>query len=201
MNKTLVQFAPVAQAVALLLHPHAEVVLHDLASGCIAAIYNNLSKRKPGDESLLEDVDDLMVLPDVFPRYFKTNWDGRRMKSVTATIKDLKGKPQGLFCINLDLSKWVEMQQFILTFVQNLSGESLPEVLFKDDWREKINSYVTDYLKRECQTLKSLTSTQKKALVCALREDGAFQAKNAAAYIADVLGLSRATVYNYLRCS
>ena len=65
---------PTAQAISQLLHPHGEVVIHDLKTGTIAAIYNPFSKRKVGDDSSLEESD----YPDVFPVYTKSNWDGKK---------------------------------------------------------------------------------------------------------------------------
>jgi len=61
------------------------------------------------------------------------------------------------------------------------------KLLFKDDWQEKINLYVTEYLKKEGLALKALTKEKKRELVHALYQEGAFQAKNAAAYIANIL--------------
>jgi predicted transcriptional regulator YheO len=74
-----------------------------------------------------------------------------------------------------------------------------PAILFKDDWRERVNIYVTDYLKKEGLTLQTLDKEQKQELVHALYRVGAFESKNAANYIADVLQISRATLYNYLK--
>lgn len=199
MKKELKDILPFAQAISLLLHPYGEVVLHDLQTGCIAALFNNLSKRRVGDESLLEEVEELAQLPDVFPIYFKTNWDGKRMKCISVTIRNKQKHPIGLLCINLDLTKWEEMHHFILNFIQGTTNLNQPEALFKNDWREKINVYVNDYLKKEGLVLKTLSKEQKRELICSLHQEGAFQAKHAAAYIADVLGLSRATIYNYLK--
>lgn len=192
----LTLYFPVAQAINLLLHPHAEVVIHDLNTGKIAAIYNNFSKRNVGDESLIEELSAETMLPDVFPIYTKTNWDGKKMKSSTATLRDKKGDPIGLLCINLDVSKWEEFRHLLDQWVNN---QNQPQVLFKEDWREKINLYVSEYLKRESTTLKVLSKEKKQELIKALHREGAFKAKNAASYVADVLELSRATVYNYLR--
>src|ERR1700733_11307817 len=178
-----------AEAISLLFYPHAEVVLHDLNSGLIAAIYNNFSKRKIGDESLLEEIEDYDEFPNVFPVYLKTNWDGRKIKSISSTLRDQKGKAIGLLCINLDLSKWEELHHFLGNWLNNVT-RSQPSKLFKDDWREKINSYVSDYLAREGITLKLLDKEKKKGLILALYKEGAFKAKNAAHYIADVLDLS-----------
>ncbi len=195
----LKQFFAIAQAIGLLLHPHGEVVIHDLKTGCIAHIVNNLSKRKVGDESLLDEIKNLSEIPDVFPLYFKTNWDGKRMRCVTATLRDRKGNPIGLLCINVDLSKWEDMQKFLQGFMEQIGEITKPEALFKDDWREKINEYVFIYLQEHGESLKTLTKEKKKKLIEALHIEGAFQAKNAASYIADVLEISRATLYNYLR--
>lgn len=197
----LKQYFPVAQAIALLLHPHGEVVIHDLKTGRIAAIYNNFSKRNVGDESLIEELADYTALPDVFPVYTKANWDGRPMKSSTATLRDKNQKPIGLLCINLDLSKWEEFRHLLNQWLSDQNPQNQPEVLFKDDWREKINLYVSSYLKNEGTVLKMLSKEKKRDLVKSLHKKGAFKAKNGAAYVADVLDLSRATIYNYLRCT
>lgn len=199
MSKELNKYAGIAQAISMLLHPYAEVVLHNLSTGRIAAIYNNLSRRKVGEESLLEEVVDLTKLPDVFPPYSKINWDGKKMKSVTATLRDSKGMPIALFCINLDLSQWEEMHQFILGWMGGLDTKEQPDVLFKNDWKEKINAFVADYLQKEGLSLKTITKEQKQELVRTLHRKGAFQAKKAASYAAEVLEISRATIYNYLR--
>ena len=195
----LLTYFPIAEAISLLFYPNAEIVIHDLQSGIIAAIYNNSSKRKAGDESLLEELKDLDDLPHIFPVYSKINWDGKKIKSISATLRDQNGKTIGLLCINVDLSKWEELHQFLGNWLYGTNEHPKPEILFKDDWRERINEYVSVYLKKESATLRQLSKEQKKALVLALYKEGAFNAKNAASYIADVLDLSRATIYNYLR--
>lgn len=195
----LKDYFSVAQAITALLHPHAEVVIHDLKTGQIAAIYNPFSKRKVGDESLIEELPDYASLPDIFPIYTKVNWDGKKLKSSTATLRDKNKTPIGLLCINLDVSKWEEFRHLLDQWSNIPSYQNQPEVLFKDDWREKINLYVSDYLNKEGLTLKMLSKEKKRDLIQALHREGAFKAKNAANYVADVLDLSRATVYNYLR--
>ena len=199
MKKGLEHYKPIAEAISILLFPHAEVVLHDLRTGCIGAILNNFSKRAIGDESLLDDMGKLSESQNVFPPYFKTNWDGRKMKSVTAVLRSQAGKPIGLLCINLDISKWEEMHHFILDLIS--PATEMPDFLFKNDWREKINSYVSNYLKQHALLLESLDKVEMQKLLFALQKEGAFETKNAASYIADVLQISRATVYNYLKKS
>ena len=197
MTDRLEHYIPIAEAIAALLFPHGEVVIHDLQKECIYAIFNNLSKRKVGDDSLLDEMNQLSSSRDVFPPYFKTNWDGRRMKSVTAVLRNNAGNPIGLLCINLDISKWDEMHHFILELIKPAAEKH--DFLFKNDWKEKINIYVSNYLKQNALRLDSLDRNEKRKLILALHLEGAFDTKNAASYIAEVLQISRATVYNYLK--
>lgn len=196
MNE-LASYKPIGEAISLLLFPHAEVVIHDLKTGCIEAIFNNLSKRTKGDESLLDEVKQLSDTQDVFPPYFKMNWDGRKIKSVTAVLRNPRSKAIGLLCINLDISKWEELHLFILDLIK--PATEMPDFLFKNDWKEKINRYVSSYLKQHSLRVESLDKSEKKKLLHALYKEGAFNTKNAASYVADVLQISRATVYNYLK--
>jgi len=190
-------YKPIAEAISLLLFPHAEVVIHDFKTKCVGAIFNNLSKRKIGDESLLDEMTQLSDSQDVFPPYFKINWDGRKMKSVSAVLRNKAGKAIGLFCINLDISKWEQMHDLIRGLIE--SKVQQPDFLFKSDWRERINVYVSSYLKNHGLCLESLDRAEKQKLLFALKKEGAFETKNAASYVADVLQISRATVYNYLK--
>jgi len=199
MDKLQTNFLAIAQGISLLFYPHVEVVIHDLQTGQIAAIFNNFSKRREGDESLIEEAGNLAEMPDLFPLYFKTNWDGRSIKSISITLRDPQGKPTHLLCINLDLSKWEEIHRVILEMIQPLNKGEKPDFLFKDDWREKINCYVNEFLRKEGLALKGLTKDKKRELIRALHQEGAFQAKHAASYIAEVLEMSRATIYNYLK--
>ncbi|MBS0615118.1 MAG: PAS domain-containing protein [Verrucomicrobia bacterium] len=200
MTKEWSQYTPIAQAVTMLFHPFVEVVIHDLRRGRIKAVFNNLSKRKPGDESLLQELGDLSRYKDIIPPYPKTNWNGGKMKSVTAIIKNAKGKPIGLFCINIDLSKWDEIHDFILKWMQ-VTPQSQPKLLFAEDWREKINVYISAYLQQQGISMLTLKRdrAKKQKLIQTLQNDGAFQAKNSILYVADVLGISRASIYNYLK--
>ncbi|MBI5345982.1 MAG: PAS domain-containing protein [Chlamydiae bacterium] len=197
MKDELGRYEPIAEAISILFFPNVEVVIHDLKTGCITAIFNNFSKRVIGDESLLDKMNKLSEDQEIFLPYFKTNWDGRKIKSVTAVLKNQAGKPIGLMCINLDISKWEEMHHFILDLIK--PATEMPDFLFKNDWREKINIYVSTYLKQQALRLESLDRSEKQKLLLALQKEGAFETKNAASYIADVLQISRATLYNYLK--
>lgn len=199
MKRSLKEILPFAEAISRLLHPFAEVVVHDLEKDRIEAIYNPLSRREVGDDSYLDrvdfDVSDMVIGP-----YHKTNWDGRPMKSVSIVIRNENRKAEGFLCINVDISVFDSANRILQSFLQNnIEISENVQHLFRDDLYEKINLYVQNYCQKHQVSLETLSREEKREIIHSLVNDGAFQEKNAANYIGRVLGISRATVYNYLK--
>lgn len=197
MKKAIKAFLPTAEAVQRLLHPYAEVVVHDISQNKIVAIYHPFSKRRVGDPSLLSQ-EEMAALEDCIGPYEKRSGDGKKLKSVSSLIRDENNKAVGMLCINLDVSKLDTYQKILAEFI---GGDNLipqPEPLFKDDWQERIHLCVHQYLEKHHLRLETLGRQEKKDLIEHLHKTGAFSAKNSAQYIAQVIKTSRATVYNYL---
>lgn len=195
-------FLPQAQAFAKLMHPHVEVVIHDIKANKIVEIFNSFSKREAGDDSLLDEDTNWAQETLVTDLYEKINYDNRKLKSITSTLRDPKtGCPIGLMCMNFDISKFSELEGFIkqMTNIGDSLTESQEKALFKNDWQERINRYVQAYLEEKKISFEDLKRKKKRELVKLLHEQGAFRAKNSAQHIADVLDISRATVYKYLK--
>jgi predicted transcriptional regulator YheO len=197
MAPELSGYAPVCDAIALLFRPYAEVVLHDLSTETVVYLSNPFSKRELGEPSLLHEIDfkpsDIIIGP-----YEKVNWDGRRIKSVSAVLRS-HGKPVGILCINVDVSHFHAVMQTLNALVAVPQSPEKPVSLFKEDWHERINEYIQTWTRERGLSIADMSRAQKQQLVTDLAGDGAFGGRNAAAYISRVLGLGRATVYNYLR--
>lgn len=197
MKPSFRHIQPFADAIARLLHPFAEVVLHDLETDSIQAIYNSFSRREVGDPSYLERVD-FDTSQEVIGPYAKTNWDGRSLKSISIVIRNQKGDAEGFLCINVDVSAFESAKSMLQCFLSN-NAEMAEDTqsLFKDDLYEKINLYVQSYCRDKHVSLDALSKGEKREIVHALIANGAFKGRNASSYIARILGVSRATVYNY----
>lgn len=201
MKNSLKDILLFAEAISRLLHPFAEVVLHNLAKDQIEAIYNPLSQRKMGDASYLERMD-FDTTENIIGPYEKTNWDGKPMKSISILLRNKFGKAEGCLCINIDISSFENASQLLKIFLNNkpfLTKNS--EYLFKDDLYEKINQYIQEYCQKNHTSIQTLTRQNKKDIIHALANEGAFDGKNTANYIKRILNISRATVYNYLQQS
>lgn len=198
MQKKWDQYNVIAQGIAVLLHPFAEVVVHDLEKQQIAILINNFSKRKIGSPTLLEYME---FTPGqwVIGPYEKINWDGRKLKSISIVLRNSKGKPEAIMCINLDVSAALDIQQRLEWFLQSNGMIDQPQDLFKDDWHEQINQFVNNWLAEKKTTIAALNRIEKRNLVELLYKQGAFRGKQAANYVARVLGLGNSTVYKYLK--
>lgn len=187
-----------ADAIAALLYPNAEVVVHALVSGRVAYIANPFSNREVGAPSMVDDVD-LSSGQQVIGPYRKLNWDGRVLKSISVVMKDAKDAPEALLCINLDHTEISQIHSLLGQMLQIPETNGAVESLFKDDWHDRINQSIQKWLKVTGRTLQSLTRDDKRSLVTHLQEQGAFQGPGAAPYVAQCLGLGRATIYKYLK--
>ena len=200
MHAELHNHFAIADALARLFEPYVEVVIHDLASEQVAHIANNFSNRVIGEPSLFEQIGYFGTAEhEIIGPYEKVNWNGRKIKSISVVLRSGNRDAIGLMCINMDVSEFYRIQNMLQFFIAPSHLSDQPDVLFKEDWHEKINLFIDGWAKERGLGIERLTRGQKRELVGTLSDNGAFSGKNAAGYIARVLGMSRATVYNYLR--
>lgn len=188
------------EGVVELFYPFVEGALHDLKSGTIAALYNNISQRKVGDKTPLRELKvPTTHFPDYFPPYYKTNWDGRKLKCISITLRNAENMPIGLVCFNVDMSVFQDMENKFSLFLKLKEGAENPVELFGEDWQGQIHLHIDRYLKEHKQTLAQLTRNQKKGLIRHLYAKGIFNYKNAVPLVSDILRISRASLYNYMK--
>ncbi len=187
------------RAVAALLAPQAEVVAHDLATGRIAGLWNPMSGRAVGDDSLLDDLSTELDGSDsaVLGPYPKVLTDGRGVTSVSAVLRDSAGRPQGLLCINLDRSPLEAIAALATSLLAPRTQR--PAALFDRDWREQIAQRVHDFSRERGLRRDQLDRTARRELVGRLDQEGLFAVRRAADLVAEALGVSRATVYALLK--
>ncbi|MFF9160847.1 transcriptional regulator [Streptomyces longwoodensis] len=181
-----------------------EVVLHDLRDPqhAIRVIENNLSGREVGDSATelglarIADPD----YPGVLQNYPNRFPDGRPVKSTSIGIKNAAGRYVAALCLNLDVSVLspvtLALSQLVATDTDHLAQP--PETLRDRNARE-LRRAVEALSAERAATPRSLSRADKRALVRRLHHDGWFDQRDAAQTIADLLGVSRATVYNYTK--
>ncbi|MFI9247444.1 transcriptional regulator [Streptomyces sp. NPDC053086] len=181
-----------------------EVVLHDLRNPdhAIRAIENNLSGRQVGDSATelgLARIAD-PEYPSVIQNYPNRFPDGRPAKSTSIGIKNAAGEYVAALCLNLDVSVLSPVTLALSNLVAtDTEHRDQPLETLRDRTARELREAVEARAAERASTPRSLGREDKKALVRQLQRDGYFDSRDAAQTIADLLGVSRATVYNYAK--
>jgi predicted transcriptional regulator YheO len=191
------QWGPACRAVALLLGPYAEVVLHDPDSDRVLAVWNPMTTRGPGDPSLLGELDALdPSARDVYGPYPKLLADGRRLSSVSAVLRDAEDRPSAVLCINLDRTPLEQAAAVLSAF--GAPTVQRPEPLFEQDWSERIQHIVGGWVRETGRPVERMTRQDRLTVLGRLDRDGVFAVRRAAPVVAGALRVSRSTVYGLL---
>ncbi|MFF0339077.1 transcriptional regulator [Kribbella sp. NPDC004875] len=191
------QLAPIGAALARLLSPHAEVVLHDTRTDEIAAIWNPLSGREPGEPALLGELAELAETDaDVYGPYPKTLADGRRLSSVSAVVRDEAGDPAYVFCVNVDRTAFEEASRLLAAFAAPAAGQ--PRVLFEHDWSETLNELVAEFVRERGTPVDRLAKPDRLELLGRLDAAGVLSQRRSVPAVARALRISRSALYQLL---
>jgi predicted transcriptional regulator YheO len=193
----------IATAVGRMFAGLCEVVLHDLTQPeqSIRAIENNLSGRQIGDS-----VTELGIArirdpgyPSVIQNYPNTFPDGRPAKSTSIGIKNSQGRYVAALCLNLDISIFATVTRNLTRLVSTEIAAESPDESLRNRAAEEIRDVIDEFAAEHHQTPRGLDAATKKTLVKSLRERGFLERKKSVQVITEHLGISRATVYNYLK--
>jgi predicted transcriptional regulator YheO len=181
-----------------------EVVLHDLRDPehSIRLIENNLSGRHVGDSAT--ELGMLRIgdpeYPSVVQNYANTFADGRPAKSTSIGIKGSDGNYIAAICLNLDISVLSPMTLALANLAATESQtRDEPLETLRDHSSKEIRSVVESLAAQRSAAPRSLSKDAKREVVQHLKQGGYFDLHDAASTIADLLGISRATVYNYTK--
>ncbi|GAA3979497.1 PAS domain-containing protein [Actinomadura viridis] len=202
----LLEAEKIAIAIGRMFPGLCEVVLHDLRrpEHAIRAIENNLSGRKVGDSATelgLRRIAD-PGYPSVIQNYPNQFPDGRPVKSTSIGIKNAEGRYVAALCLNLDVSNLSPMTltlaNLVATEVEH-RGETLETLA--DRTARELREVIEAFAAERAATPRALGRAAKKDLVRQLHRDGYFASRSSTETIADLLGVSRSTVYNYAKQS
>jgi predicted transcriptional regulator YheO len=201
-TETLRLLSQLAVALRRLFSPFCEVVLHDFTDleHSIVYIQGNVTDGHAGGSAmdwLLAKASQGDTGEDLY-NYVTNLPGGRLMKSCAVFLRDDNGAAYGAFCVNVDITAFVGMNKAMANFVATEERGDVVET-FANDIEDTIHSIVADTLHETGQTLPLMGRDEKIELIGRLAERGVFQVKKSVPILADQLGLSRATVYNYLR--
>ncbi|CAB1056437.1 hypothetical protein D1BOALGB6SA_1173 [Olavius sp. associated proteobacterium Delta 1] len=205
MENTLSKYKPIADAIASLLHPYAEVVIHDIIKDIIVHIANPYSKRRVGDSSYLGldgDESDFGLEMNVLGPYEKEGEDGQRVRSITAVLRNDEAQPIGILCINLDFSPletaFESAFEVLNGLIRPAEIEARPEIIFREEWRELIKLEIRAFRLEKGLAQDSMNASERRELMRRLDQKRLFYARKSVEQVASYLMISRATAYKDL---
>ncbi len=196
---------PVVDAIATLFGNQCEVLIHsleDLGHSIIRIRNGHVTGRSVGSPITDLGIKVLKgtrtVEDDVVGSYYSTTNDGKTLKSVTALIRN-GAKPIGLLCINMNLS--APLVEVIAQFLPSGGGprpEDSPEH-FVMSTEELVRRSLDTAISQIRPKREMSHQVKNKLVVSELYGQGIFDVKGAVEIVAKELGVSRYTVYNYIR--
>lgn len=208
LHPTLSAFIPFVKGLAETFGSNCEVVLHDfsdLQHSIIAIENGHVTGRSVGspmmEASLKLYVSDKVDEDNI--NYTGKSADGRVLKSSTMFIKDEKAKVLGCLCINYDITELTAVQRVM----NDLMKVAVPNAGIKtsetdDEVFNVVSGVLKDIVNDTIQIIGKpiiyLSKEEKVNIVEILDQKGAFLIKGAIDYVAEVLCVSRYTIYNYL---
>lgn len=181
-----------------------EVVLHDLSRSydhSIVAIWNgHVTGREVGGGGT--DAGLAILRGTAEPKdqycYINKTKEGRILRSSSKYFLDENGKMVGSLCINFDITCFVDAQAAMMKLT---SQEEERKEVFTSNIDELLDALMKEAVESTGHTLETMDQMDKNDKVSAVKyldKRGAFLIKKSAEKIADFLGISRFTVYNYL---
>ncbi|MFF3501112.1 transcriptional regulator [Streptomyces sp. NPDC003247] len=198
--------APIVPALAAALAPSTEVVLHDLTRmpNTIAAIAGAVTGREVGGPPTDLGLRTFRTeQPEDIVNYRTETPDGLVLKSSSIFFRTPSGKPVACLCLNSDVRDLEQARQVLaaLTSFGDLPAptgreepvESFPTTV--DGLADGIIRHAIDAVGVPTHLMKK---SHKVAVVRDLDQRGFFAIREAVDVIAQRLGVSRYTIYNYL---
>ena len=203
--------ANIARGIAQTFGYNCEVVLVDPSDpdNAVVMIENNhISERETGDP--MNDLETYFIKSDLFnsidvvSNYKTESKTGKKLKTTTVFIRDKEKKIIGLFSINYDLSDFLQTKKKIDNFCV------IHESIDQNNFLEQSNGFfcnkledLMDKLIKEAKSIigKPISSMKKEdkiEIIRYLNSKQFFLVKGAIEDIAERLGVTRYTVYNYL---
>jgi predicted transcriptional regulator YheO len=193
----------VADGIVAVIGTHCEVVVHDFSDPEHSAVVvtGDVTHRKPGapvpDLSFISGELDKDT-PDQLNYQIKIN--GHTLQSSTIWIRNPEGNPIGAICINVDYADLREARALLdkmTTSTSNVPGLVISNT-FAKDLDNLIELSAREYLlQRNLSSIDMLSLEEKLDMVDLFEKRGLFQIRGSVKRVADLLKVSRASVYNY----
>ncbi len=202
VDAILRSYASVIDGIQKTFGDHCEVVLHDYRDRdhSVVAVAGDVTGRQVGSPMSLIGLNMLRQGDDAVDdlNYITRLPDGRVLKSSTMLLRTSDGHVIGALCMNIDITELRSVGRLIGQLTGLDDEREAPQTTFSPDPDAVIDSALAEAESVLGHPLTRLTTTERMEVFRLLDQSGVLQLRRSVPVIAQRLGLSRATVYNYL---
>lgn len=188
---------------------NCEIIVNDFRKGydhtIVHAINSELSQReiggKPRGAMIVHHNEDLKNLKDNYI-FFYNGKDNKKFKSSTTLITNNDNKVIGSICINIEISKFMDVQNILNEFLQ-ISIDDNSNNINNDDISINNIDDVLEYYFNEVEKIigKKMILMDKEEKIKSLKfldDKGVMKISKANITLCEKFGISKFTLYNYL---
>ena len=180
-----------------------EVVLHDFSrdDDTIVWIKGRVTNRQVGGSlsqiglairSQGEEAEDQV-------NYTTRTKDGKLLKSTTTILRDAEGMVFGLFCINFDLTSLALAQQALNSLLETDETKLLTNIHFSNNLADVAQTILDEVIKEQNLTGFPTEVSGRRKFIHALDARGFFAIRHSVSLLSEYLGVSRGSIYNYMK--
>lgn len=184
-----------------------EIVLHDLYEGRILYIHNGYITGRDVtyimNPSVKDTIVDMIDEDGCLIGYGSNTAKGHKIRASHLIIKDDDGNAEAMICVNQDVTNLDNVIAYLGEMVKmnSISGDDRGE-----EYEDTGETYIQRVTKKAIlDAIDKLKPTDinsregKMSILSVLKAKGIFDVKDAVPYVCNILNVSQATLYNYLR--
>jgi predicted transcriptional regulator YheO len=178
---------------------NCELVLHDFSEpekSVVAIANGHVTGRKVGDTLDVLGFQLLRQPPDGDLLNYQTTKSGKVLRSSSIFLRNEQGEIFGSLCINCDLTGLLKLQEWLQGTID--APQAGPQEEFEQSVDEVLDRLIRDAIYSTGKDISQLTRDEKIAVISYLDSKGAFLVRYSMDRIAELLSLSKYTIYNYL---
>ena len=196
----------VVDGIAHTFGPRCEVVLHDLRNphrSIIKIANGHITGRTVG--SPITDFGLKLLTSksqnNLFLNYSTSSNTGGQLKSSSFLFRDMKNKPFAALCINFDVTEILGLNRVIESIFEPTCEKELeaPLETFQSDTPSMLAMAIDRSLRSSGKSVPMMKKEDRERIVTELSTQGFFEIKGAVKALAHKLGVSKFTIYNYLK--
>ena len=206
MNKDLEKYFVIADAIQETNGDTCEVIIHDLTEpeSSVVHVANGVVTGRKVGQSFDHLVKHVLLNKDFkndhLSNYFFKTTDEKAIKSSSVLIRNQVGDVIGMICINIDITMLQSVNTMLMNYlkVDFETGKNIG--IGEQDVTQDVMAIIDKLILSVIGTTdpKGLSRAKSVELIRFMDEKGIFLVKGAMDKVAELMGVSRVTIYSYL---